>query len=352
MINHTYLRNKIADLQEQINRQRIINHRLMSLMEEEMVIIEMPGGTQKRVPKNSVEQSAFGGLIVDGKQIPGAKIVQTPPENTGEVNPDGTPATKSPVPSTPAPSTPKSPDTKEPEKPSIPEVPQPNVDPSGLANQAGPGAAAMANQLAQAGVGAAGQPNQSGGVNLNFANMFAGQFAKGPVNVGGNQQVSSGSGAQTMNFGTMASGNAVVAGGGISGKVATGRGSIDSGNTSTTTNTNSGNTTTTNNTNSGNTTTSTSTSNTNSGNTTTKTNTNSGNRTTNTNSGNSTTNTNTNTNTNSGNRTTNANKNKNVNVSGKGNKVTANENFQLKVNQTLNEMNRLFGRKDGGLRKS
>ena len=33
MLNHTYLRNKIADLQEQINRQRIINHRIMSLME-------------------------------------------------------------------------------------------------------------------------------------------------------------------------------------------------------------------------------------------------------------------------------------------------------------------------------
>ena len=116
---------------------------------------------------------------------------------------------------------------KEPEKPSTPEVPQPNVDPSGLANQAGPGAAAMANQLAQAGVGAAGQPSQSGGVNLNFANMFAGQFAKGPVNVGGNQQVSSGSGAQTMNFGTMASGGSVVAGGGIVGSnVATGGSSI------------------------------------------------------------------------------------------------------------------------------
>ena len=209
----------------------------MSLMEEEMVIIEMPGGTQKRVPKNSVEQSALGGLKVDGKQIPGAKIVQAPPENTGEVNPDGTPSPKPPVPSTPAPSTPapstpapstpKSPDTKEPEKPSTPEVPQPNVDPSGLANQAGPGAAAMANQLAQAGVGAAGQPSQSGGVNVNFANMFAGQFAKGPVNVGGNQQVSSGSGAQTMNFGTMASGGSVVAGGGIVGSnVATGGSSI------------------------------------------------------------------------------------------------------------------------------
>lgn len=344
MINHTYLRNKIADLQEQINRQRIINHRLMSLMEEEMVIIEMPGGTQRRVPKNSVEQAALGGLIVDGKQIPGAKIVQAPPENTGDVTPDGTPSPKPPVPSTPAPSTPKSPDTGEPEKPSSPEVPQPNVDPSGLGKQAGPGAAAMANQLAQAGVGAAGQPSQSGGVNLNFANMFAGQFAKGPVNVGGNQQVSSGSGAQTMNFGTMASGGAVVASGGISGKVATGRGSIDSGNTSTTntSNVNSGNTT----------------SNTNSGNsTTTNTNTNSNNRTTtntktNTNTNTNNSNTNTTTNTNSGNRTTNTNKNKNVNVIGRGNKVTANENFELKVNETLNEMNRLFGRKDGGLRKS
>ena len=327
----------------------------MSLMEEEMVIIEMPDGNKKRVPKSSVEESGLG-LKVDGKEMPGAKIVQTPPEDTGAVNPDGTSAPKPLAPSTPKPSDTKTPaypsddmesrrtqpgygGTKEPEKPSTSEVPQPNVDPSGLANQAGPGSAAMANQLAQAGVGAGGgQPNQSGGVNLNFANMFAGQFAKGPVNIGGNQQVSSGSGAQTMNFGTMASGGAVVSGGGISGKVATGRGSIDSGNTSTTTtntsnvnsgNTNSGNTTTeTRNTNSGNTTTETR--NTNSGNTTTKTNTNSGNRTKNS--------------------TTNS--NKNVNVSGRGNKVTANENFELKINQTLNEMNRLFGRKDGGLRKS
>jgi hypothetical protein len=342
MINHTYLRNKIADLQEQINRQRMINHRLMSLMETAAQYVDT-NGNPIMVDETKLESDKNGNLTFNGvevKKVDNKSTTNQPKPFNLDTNTFGPDKDPSSTPS--APSTPKPSDAKEPEKPSTPEVPQPNVDPSGLANQAGPGAAAMANQLAQAGVGAAGQPSQSGGVNLNFANMFAGQFAKGPVNVGGNQQVSSGSGAQTMNFGTMASGGAVVAGGGISGKVATGRGSIDSGNTSTTntSNVNSGNTTT----------------NTNSGNrTTTNTNTNSGNRTTtntntniNTNSGN----TNTTTNTNSGNRTTNANKNKNVNVSGRGNKVTANENFELKVNETLNEMNRLFGRKDGGLRKS
>lgn len=258
----------------------------------------------------------------------------------------------------PDPSNQKPSDTKGPDKPSTPEVPQPNVDPSGLANQAGPGAAAMANQLAQAGVGAGGQPSQSGGVNLNFANMFAGQFAKGPVNVGGNQQVSSGSGAQTMNFGTMASGNAVVAGGGISNsnivsgnsnsntaigsKVASGLGKIDSGNTSTTsttTNTNSGNTT-----------------NTNSGNTTTNRNVAIGGSSIGVNTKPAPTKSRTppyasddmeSRRVQPGYGAYSASNNKN-----KPQKVAANENFQLKVNKTLNEMNRLFGRKDGGLRKS
>ena len=316
----------------------MINHRLMSLMENAKYVDEK--GNPVEVDEKLLQNDEDGNLIFNDikvKKVDNESTTNQPkPFNldTNRFGPDKDPSSTPPAPSTPKPS-----DTKEPEKPSTPEVPQPNVDPSGLANQAGPGSAAMANQLAQAGVGAGGgQPNQSGGVNLNFANMFAGQFAKGPVNVGGNQQVSSGSGAQTMNFGTMASGGAVISGGGISGKVATGFGKIDSGNT----NNNSGNT------------------NTNSGNTTRNINSNN----TNTNSGNTT-------NTNSGNTTTNRNvaiggSSIAANQSGVNTKpapkkastkpptaqATVKEDFQLKVNQTLNEMNRLFGRKDGGLRKS
>lgn len=294
-------------------------------------------GNPVTVDENSLESDRDGNLMFNG-----VKVKKLEPQ-------------KSKTPPTPVGQRPS--DTKEPEKPSTPEVPQPNVDPSGLANQAGPGAAAMANQLAQAGVGAAGQPSQSGGVNLNFANMFAGQFAKGPVNVGGNQQVSSGSGAQTMNFGTMASGNAVVAGGGISNsnivsgnsnsntaigsKVASGKGSVDSGNT---TNTNS---------------------NVASGGSSIGVNTKPAATSTGAKSPPAQT----------ASRTppyasddmesrrvqpgygdNNKNKSKPQKAPPAIPELIArppqNENFQLKVNQTLNEMNRLFGRKDGGLRKS
>jgi len=194
----------------------------------------------------------------------------------------------------------------------------------------------MANQLAQAGVGAAGQPSQSGGVNVNFANMFAGQFAKGPVNVGGNQQVSSGSGAQTMNFGTMASGGSVVAGGGIVGSnVATGGSSIGVNTKPAPTSA--------------------------SAPAPAKTETQKSSSTadlspeqkkraaqaTATAMGNMGIDPNT------GKFVgqPNAQKTARGEMSPKP-KQTVKEDFQLKVNQTLNEMNRLFGRKDGGLRKS
>lgn len=320
----------------------------MSLMENTQYVDEQ--GNPVEVDETRLETAEDGSLTFNGVKVKKVESQTSAfPENKARFK----------DPSNEKPSDTKEPEkAKEPEKPSTPEVPQPNVDPSGLANQAGPGAAAMANQLAQAGVGAGGQPSQSGGVNLNFANMFAGQFAKGPVNVGGNQQVSSGSGAQTMNFGTMASGNAVVAGGGISNsnivsgnsnsntaigsKVASGLGKIDSGNTSTTsttTNTNSGNTT-----------------NTNSGNTTTNRNVAIGGSSIGVNTKPAPTKSRTppyasddmeSRRVQPGYGAYSASNNKY-----KPQKVAANENFQLKVNQTLNEMTRLFGRKDGGLRKS
>jgi hypothetical protein len=277
MINHTYLRNKIADLQEQINRQKAINQRLISLMEEEMVIVQMPNGTQKRVPKSSVKSSSDGTLIVDGQQIPGATIdpatdlsepqqpeqpeqpkqPQFDPKNpeqasqaakatadalakmgidpntgkfVGQPNAQrvakGEVSTKPPVPTTKAPESPKEPEKQsekesegEPETASAPENAQ-----DGLSRQAGSGAAAMGTQLAQAGVPGAGGNASGGGVNINMANMFAGQNAQGPVNVGGNQQVSSGAGNQTMNFGTMATRGGVAVGGTNTGSVATGQG--------------------------------------------------------------------------------------------------------------------------------
>jgi hypothetical protein len=266
MINHTYLRNKIADLQEQINRQKAINQRLISLMEEEMVIVQMPNGTQKRVPKSSVEQTPTG-LKVDGTIVPGATIAPATdlsepeqpeqPEQTDQVaqaqkakadalakmgiDPNtgkfvgqpnaqrvakGEVSTKPPVPTTKAPESPKEPEKQsekesegEPETASAPENAQ-----DGLSRQAGSGAAAMGTQLAQAGVPGAGGNASGGGVNINMANMFAGQNAQGPVNVGGNQQVSSGAGNQTMNFGTMATRGGVAVGGTNTGSVATGQG--------------------------------------------------------------------------------------------------------------------------------
>jgi hypothetical protein len=266
MINHTYLRNKIADLQEQINRQKAINQRLISLMEEEMVIVQMPNGTQKRVPKSSVEQTPTG-LKVDGTIVPGATIAPATdlsepeqpeqPEQTDQVaqaqkakadalakmgiDPNtgkfvgqpnaqrvakGEVSTKPPVPTTKAPESPKEPEKQsekesegESETASAPENAQ-----DGLSRQAGSGAAAMGTQLAQAGVPGAGGNASGGGVNINMANMFAGQNAQGPVNVGGNQQVSSGAGNQTMNFGTMATRGGVAVGGTNTGSVATGQG--------------------------------------------------------------------------------------------------------------------------------
>ena len=274
MINHTYLRNKIADLQEQINRQKAINQRLISLMEEKMVIINMPNGTQQRVPESSVESSRDGTLIVNGQQIPGASIApdtdlsepqqpeqpeqpeqpkqpqqpQFDPEkakadalakmgidpNTGKWvgQPNaqrvakGEVSTKPPVPTTKAPESPKEPEKQsekesegEPETASAPENAQ-----DGLSRQAGSGAAAMGTQLAQAGVPGAGGNASGGSVNINMANMFAGQNSQGPVNIGGNQQVGSGSGNQTMNFGTMATSGGVAVGGTNTGSVATGQG--------------------------------------------------------------------------------------------------------------------------------
>jgi hypothetical protein len=274
MINHTYLRNKIADLQEQINRQKAINQRLISLMEEKMVIINMPNGTQQRVPESSVESSRDGTLIVNGQQIPGASIApdtdlsepqqpeqpeqpeqpkqpqqpQFDPEkakadalakmgidpNTGKWvgQPNaqrvakGEVSTKPPVPTTKAPESPKEPEKQsekesegEPETASAPENAQ-----DGLSRQAGSGAAAMGTQLAQAGVPGAGGNASGGSVNINMANMFAGQNSQGPVNIGGNQQVGSGSGNQTMNFGTMATSGGVAVGQTNTGSAATGQG--------------------------------------------------------------------------------------------------------------------------------
>ena len=279
MINHTYLRNKIADLQEQINRQKAINQRLISLMEEEMVIIQMPNGTQQRVPKSSVEQTPTG-LKVNGRILPGATIApatdlskpqqpeqpeqpeqpKQPPfdpknpeqasqaakataaalakmgidPNTGKFvgQPNaqrvakGEVSTKPPVPTTKAPESPKEPEKQsekesegEPETASAPENAQ-----DGLSRQAGSGAAAMGNQLAQAGVPGAGGNASGGSLNINMANMFAGQNSQGPVNIGGNQQVGSGSGNQTMNFGTMATRGGVAVGQTNTGSAATGQG--------------------------------------------------------------------------------------------------------------------------------
>jgi hypothetical protein len=273
MINHTYLRNKIADLQEQINRQKAINQRLISLMEEEMVIIQMKDGTQQRVPKSSVEQTPFG-LKVNGTILPGATIApatdlsepqqpeqpeqpQFDPKNpeqaaqaakatadalakmgidpntgkfVGQPNAQrvakGEVSTKPPVPTTKAPESPKEPEKQsekesegEPETASAPENAQ-----DGLSRQAGSGAAAMGNQLAQAGVPGAGGNASGGSLNINMANMFAGQNSQGPVNIGGNQQVGSGSGNQTMNFGTMATRGGVAVGQTNTGSAATGQG--------------------------------------------------------------------------------------------------------------------------------
>jgi hypothetical protein len=261
MINHTYLRNKIADLQEQINRQKAINQRLISLMEnEEQVIIQMPNGTQKKVSKSLVEQTP-NGLKVNGKIISGASIVQetdlSKPEqpeqpeqpkfdpknpeqasqaakatadalanmgidpNTGKFV--GQPALGKTV---KAPESVKEPEKQsekesegEPETASAPENAQ-----DGLSRQAGSGAAAMGNQLAQAGVPGAGGNASGGSLNINMANMFAGQNSQGPVNIGGNQQVGSGSGNQTMNFGTMATRGGVAVGQTNTGSAATGQG--------------------------------------------------------------------------------------------------------------------------------
>jgi hypothetical protein len=393
MINHTYLRNKIADLQEQINRQKAINQRLMNLIEQDdatnknvrQVFVRFKDGTTKKMPITAIGDEPMNtlerGLLIGGKFVEGASIVPDSDLTTTQPDGEGEPSKDQPKPLPPGngqkPKAPYPSDDPEdrrtqpgygPQKePSVPEGAQ-----DGLGKQAGSGAAAMGTQLAQAGLGAGGNASGAGGgVNINMANMFAGQNAQGPVNVGGNQQVSSGAGNQTMNFGTMATGGGVAVGGSNSGNIATGRGSINTNSnnrtdtrTTTTTNTNSGNTT---NTNSGNTTTN-SNNRTNSGNTTTNSNnrTNNTNKTNNTNSGNTTTNTGNTTasggsNVVGGNQTnTNAQNNQN-NTRPKpkqkpqqfqGVPYAVTEEFNKKLSATSDELNRIFGRKDGGLRKS